>query len=123
MIVAIVLSAGESSRMGSPKALLPIKGKSFIEEIVSVLQATKVGKIILVLGYNANEIASKIRHLPVRVVVNEDYRKGQLSSLNVAIRSLEVEENVATIDGVLVHLVDHPYLSPALVDHMTDRFL
>jgi len=122
MIVAIVLSAGESSRMGSPKALLPIKGKSFIEEIVSVLQATKVGKIILVLGYNANEIASKIRHLPVRVVVNEDYRKGQLSSLNVAIRSLEVEENVATIDGVLVHLVDHPYLSPALVDHMIDRF-
>ena len=122
MIVAIVLSAGESSRMGSPKALLPIKGKSFIEEIVSVLQATKVGKIIVVLGYNANDIAPKIRHLPVRTVVNEDYSKGQLSSLNVAIRSLEAEKDAANIDGVLVHLVDHPYLRHALVDHMIDCF-
>ncbi|MFQ5902896.1 MAG: NTP transferase domain-containing protein [Candidatus Binatia bacterium] len=118
MIAAIVLSAGESRRMGSPKALLPIGERPFAERIVTVLKATKVGKIVVVLGHNAEEIASKIVHLPITVVINKDYAKGQLSSLVVAIRSLEAEE----VDGALVHLVDHPFLSPALVNHMIDRF-
>jgi len=55
-------------------------------------------------------------------VVNRDYAKGQLSSLIVAIRSLAAEKTTEKIDGVLVHLVDHPFISPALVDHMIDRF-
>ncbi|MBI2987703.1 MAG: nucleotidyltransferase family protein [Deltaproteobacteria bacterium] len=119
MIVAVVLSAGESSRMGSPKALLPISGVSFIEEIVHALKETKVGRIIVVLGHHAEEIQKKMAHLPVIFVVNEGYAKGQLSSLVAAIRSFGPHEKV---DGVLVHLVDHPFISPILVDQMIDRF-
>ena len=122
MIVAIVLSAGESSRMGNPKALLPIGGVSFIEEIVRALKGTKIDRIIVVLGHHAEEIRKRIAHLPVTFVVNRDYAKGQLSSLIVAIRSLAAEKTTEKVDGVLVHLVDHPFISPALVDHMIDRF-
>jgi len=46
MIVAVVLSAGESSRMGRPKALLPIDGQTFIERIVAALKQTTVGKVL-----------------------------------------------------------------------------
>ena len=122
MIAAVVLSAGESSRMGSPKALLPISGVPFIEEIVRALRGTKIDRIIVVLGHHAEEIQKRIAHLPVTFVVNRDYAKGQLSSLIVAIRSLAAEKTTEKIDGVLVHLVDHPFISPALVDHMIDRF-
>jgi len=122
MIAAVVLSAGESSRMGSPKALLPISGVPFIEEIVRALKGTKIDRIIVVLGHHAEEIRKRIAHLPVTFVVNRDYAKGQLSSLIVAIRSLEAEKDTEKVDGVLVHLVDHPFISPALVDHMIDRF-
>ena len=122
MIAAVVLSAGESSRMGSPKALLPISGVPFIEEIVRALKGTKIDRIIVVLGHHAEEIQKRIAHLPVTFVVNRDYAKGQLSSLIVAIRSLAAEKTTEKIDGVLVHLVDHPFISPALVDHMIDRF-
>jgi molybdenum cofactor cytidylyltransferase len=122
MIVAVVLSAGESSRMGSPKALLPISGVPFIEEIVRALKGTKIDRIIVVLGHHAEEIQKMIAHLPVTFVVNRDYAKGQLSSLIVAIRSLAAEKTTEKVDGVLVHLVDHPFISPALVDHMIDRF-
>ncbi|MEK7335210.1 MAG: nucleotidyltransferase family protein [Candidatus Binatota bacterium] len=122
MIVAVVLSAGESSRMGSPKALLPISGVPFIEEIVRALKGTKIDRIIVVLGHHAEEIRKRIARLPVTFVVNRDYAKGQLSSLIVAIRSLEAEKDTEKVDGVLVHLVDHPFISPALVDHMIDRF-
>ena len=122
MIVAVVLSAGESSRMGSPKALLPISGMPFIEEIVRALKGTKVDEILVVLGHHAAEIQERIAHLPITVVVNEDYKKGQLSSLVAALRSLQSRTDSAKIDGLLVHLVDHPFISPPLVDEMIDRF-
>ena len=120
MIAAIVLSAGESRRMGSPKALLPIKGKTFIEQIVSALKATKVSKITVVLGHNPEPIKSKLEPLSVSVVINPDYLKGQLSSLIAAIRSLQADP--VKVDGVLVHLVDHPLISRSVVNEMIDRF-
>ncbi|HEY7317329.1 MAG TPA: nucleotidyltransferase family protein [Candidatus Binatia bacterium] len=119
MIVAVVLSAGESSRMGRPKALLPIDGQTFIERIVAALKQTRVGKIIVILGHNASELQPKISHLPVEILINTDYKLGQLSSLQLAVRHLHLDHDC---DGMLVHLVDHPYLTPALVQEMIRRF-
>lgn len=121
MVVAVVLAAGESRRMGSPKALLPFAGATFLEHIVSSLVRTKVGKIIVVLGHRAEEIRSKVAHLPVTWVVNNDYAKGQLSSLVAAVRRL-AEDGDWEVDGMLVHLVDHPLISLELVDQMIARF-
>jgi molybdenum cofactor cytidylyltransferase len=119
MIAAVILSAGESSRMGRPKALLPIDGQTFIERIVGALTLAGLTRIMVVLGFNADELRRKIEHLPVEIVVNPDYKLGQLSSLQTAIRLLERDEHCA---GMLVHLVDHPYIDPALVRVMLQRF-
>jgi molybdenum cofactor cytidylyltransferase len=119
MIAAVILSAGESSRMGRPKALLPIDGQTFIEKIVGALNDAWIGRIIVVLGHNAEEMKRRIDFLPVEILVNPDYKLGQLSSLQVAVRHLE---NSADCDGLLVHLVDHPYVAPALVTAMIERF-
>ncbi len=122
MIVAVILSAGESSRMGRPKALLPIDGVRFVEKIVAALKSTDVGSIIVVLGHNAEEIRQKISDLPVTILINHDYKQGQLSSLQAAIRHLESSSKGSSVDGILVHLVDHPYISAGLVNLMIDRF-
>jgi molybdenum cofactor cytidylyltransferase len=122
MIVAVILSAGESSRMGRPKALLPIDGVRFVEKIVSALKSTDVGNIIVVLGHNAEEMRQKISDLPVTILINHDYKQGQLSSLQVAISHLESSSKGSPVDGILVHLVDHPYISTTLVDLMIKRF-
>jgi molybdenum cofactor cytidylyltransferase len=119
MLAAVVLSAGESSRMGRPKALLPIGGQTFIERIVAVLKQAGLEKIFVVLGHNAGSMAEKIAHLPVSVLVNPDYPKGQLSSLQVAVRHLRAHEDCR---GMLVHLVDHPYINAELVDLLIERF-
>ena len=119
MIVAVILSAGESSRMGRPKALLPIAGEMFIERIVGALKQTSVGKILVVLGHNADEMKQRVRHLPAEILVNPDYKLGQLSSLQAAIRHLE--KNPA-VEAMLVHLVDHPYVDAKLVETMIKRF-
>ena len=68
MIAAVVLSAGESSRMGRPKALLPIDGETFIERIVGALKQTAVGKVIIILGHNAGELKPRIEHLPAEKI-------------------------------------------------------
>lgn len=119
MIVAVVLSAGESSRMGEPKALLPIDGQTFIERIVTALKNSGLARIVVVLGFNAAEMRRKIEHLPVEIVVNPNYKQGQLSSLQAAVRHLESD---SSCDGMLVHLVDHPYIDPGLVRAMLQRF-
>ena len=122
MIVAVVLSAGESSRMGRPKALLPVDGVRFIEKIVATLKSTHVGEIIVVLGHNAEEMRQKINDLPVTIVVNPNYKQGQLSSLIAAINTIQSSKRSESVDGILVHLVDHPYINPDLVNSMIDRF-
>ena len=119
MIIAVVLSAGESSRMGRPKALLPIQGQKFIERIIRVIGQSRVGRTIVVLGHHAEQLRGQIEHLPVEVVINPDYRSGQLSSLQVAIRHIRDDDRC---DGMLVHLVDHPFIDVALVDALIESF-
>ena len=120
MITAVILAAGESSRMGRPKALLPFAGTTFIEAIVGALNQSRVGEIVVVLGHNAEEMKHRIEHLTVTIVVNREYKQGQLSSLHAAIRYLNASPRRS--EGMLVHLVDHPYLNPALVDRMIESF-
>ena len=119
MIVAVILSAGESSRMGRPKALLPIEGQKFIERIIGVLGQSRVGRTIVVLGHHAAQLRGQIEHLPVEVVINPDYHKGQLSSLQAAIRHIKNDDRC---DGMLVHLVDHPFIDAALVEALIQGF-
>jgi molybdenum cofactor cytidylyltransferase len=120
MIIGVVLSAGESSRMGRPKALLPIEGQKFIERIIRVLGLSRVGRTIVVLGHHADQLRGQVGHLPVEVVINPNYQSGQLSSLQTAIRHIERDDRC---DGMLVHLVDHPFIDVALVDALIETFL
>ena len=119
MIFGVVLSAGESSRMGRPKALLPIDGQTFIERIVGALKRGGIERIVVVLGFNADALRQQISHLPVEILVNADHKLGQLSSLQVAVRHLQAAPDC---DGVMLHLVDHPYIDPKLVRLMLQRF-
>jgi len=61
----------------------------------------------------------RLEHLPVEILVNPDYKLGQLSSLQVAVRRLEREPDC---DAMLVHLVDHPYVNTKLVQTMIKRY-
>src|ERR1051325_11743777 len=123
MIVAVVLAAGESSRMGRPKALLPVDGVRFIERIVTTLKSTRVSEVIVVLGHNPEEMRPKIDDLPITIVITPDYKQGQLSSLIAAVRHIEAAPDSGRFDGILVHLVDHPFIDGNLVDLMIEKFI
>ena len=117
MLAAVILSGGASRRMGSPKALVPYRGSTFLEHLVNVTVQPRIGARRIVLGAHAELIAKAI-HLPAgEIVINEEWEKGQLSSLQAALRSLP-----AATDGILLCLVDHPLISATLVRNLIDRF-
>jgi molybdenum cofactor cytidylyltransferase len=99
----IVLAAGESRRMGYPKPLLEIGGRSFIEHIVETMLAV-VPRLVIVIGAHRERVRATIpRDARITVVENPDYPRGQLSSLKVGLGALQSDSS-----GALVHLGDHP---------------
>jgi len=117
MLAAVILSGGASSRMGSPKALLPYQGRPFLEHLLEVTSHRNIGVRRVVLGAHAEPIAKAIDLKADEIVINEDWEKGQLSSIQAALRSLP-----AGTEGMLLCLIDHPLISSALVQDLIEQF-
>jgi molybdenum cofactor cytidylyltransferase len=117
MLAAVILSGGASQRMGSPKALLPYQGRPFLEHLLEVTVHPKIGARRVVLGLHAEPIASAVPLAADDIVINEEWEKGQLSSIQAAIRSLP-----AGTDGLILCLIDHPLISAALIDDLIEQF-
>lgn len=116
-IVAILLAAGEGRRMGAPKALLPMRGTSFLAWSAALLARPGVSSVVAVLGHEAARVAAECP-LPAgaRAVVNEGYRDGMLSSIWRGLDAAEAEG----AEAVLLHLVDHPLVAEDTVDRVIE---
>jgi len=117
MLAAVILSGGASSRMGSPKALLPYQGRPFLEHLLEVTAHRQIGVRRVVLGADAQPIGDAVQLKPDEVVINSEWKKGQLSSIQAALRSLP-----PGTDGILLCLIDHPLISSALVQDLIEQF-
>ncbi len=115
MISAIVLAAGESSRMGTPKALLPVGEETFLSAVCARLSEAGVAEVVAVLGADAEHVRS-FRRFAASVVVNRAYRDGQLSSLRCGLRAVAPGSR-----GAMVTLVDHPLVAAATYRTMREE--
>lgn len=105
MTSAIVLAAGASSRMGRPKALLPIGGRPAIEVICATLREAGAGDIVVVVGKYAGEIRGAADLRGVRVVENLLWETGRTSSVQAGLAAL-----APAASATLLALVDMPFV-------------
>ncbi len=104
--------------MGSPKALLPYRGATFLEHLLEITTHPRIGVCRVVTGASHAEIVRRVPLPPGVVVMNRQWQKGQLSSIRAAIVSLRAEET----EGMLVVLVDHPLVTAGVVSALIDAF-
>ncbi|TAM82558.1 MAG: nucleotidyltransferase family protein [Acidobacteria bacterium] len=114
----VILAAGESSRMGTDKALLMYRGRTFLENIICQLRDAGVQRVVVVLGHHADLIQQSIDLTSVEVVVNRDYRLGQTSSLQAGLRRL----SESRAESTLLCLVDHPSISVDTIQKLIQYF-
>ena len=117
MLAAVILSGGASSRMGSPKALLPYQGRPFLDHLLEATRHPKISVRRVVLGPHAEPIAKSVHLNADEIVINPDWEHGQLTSIHAALHSLP-----QGIEGMLLCLVDHPLISAALVNDLISAF-
>ena len=111
----LILAAGESKRMGSPKALLDFRGETFLDRLIGVFSQF-CAPVVVVVGHDAARIRTGVKN-SARVVFTEntDYQLGQFSSMQCGLRAIP-----ESIDGVLFTLVDHPAVRPSTVQALLD---
>ena len=115
MIAGIILAAGASSRMGTPKALLDYRGETFVGRLVRVLGAC-CQPVIVVLGYHADAIRPQVP-ATANVAINPDPSRGQLSSLQTGLAELPAEA-----DGFAFIPVDSPAVAEDTVAKLARAF-
>lgn len=123
MITALVLAAGAGERLGGPKALAEIEGRSFLARVLAPCSESLVDAVVVVGGCRADEVraacerdAARHAETPVTFVENERWTDGRTGSLQRG--WLEVDP----AHHVLVFPVDHPLVEVTTLDLLLGVF-
>ena len=103
-VSAILLSAGESSRMGRLKALLPWEGSTLIQYQINALRKAGASEVVVVGGYKSDQILSEIQDQPgVVAIANPNYYQGKTTSIKAGLENLSSRNST-----ILILAVDQP---------------
>jgi molybdenum cofactor cytidylyltransferase len=120
-VAAVVLAAGASTRLGSPKQLIEFRGEPLVGRASRAASEAGASPVIVVLGADAANIAKALSALSSAVTVtNERWRDGLASSLATGIR--EAQRLDAHCDGVLITTADQPLIDGLALRRLLDAF-
>lgn len=109
----IVLAAGLSSRMGNEnKLLLPFQGKTILETTLSNILLADIGKVIVVVGHDADIVKEVLKNYPLSIFENLAYEKGMTTSIQVGV-SAKTDSNymICLSDMVLIQPEEYQLLA------------
>ncbi|HTE02253.1 MAG TPA: nucleotidyltransferase family protein [Mucilaginibacter sp.] len=113
---AIILAAGQSSRLGTPKQLLKYQGKSLLQHTINVAKHSSVQSIIVVLGSDFELMVKEIDSPDISIVKNENWHTGLASSIYCGINALKDIDPVS--DAAILMVCDQPFISSELLDNL-----
>lgn len=110
-IAAAILAAGTSSRLGTPKQLLDLGGQPVLAHTLAAVRQSSVDIILVILGYQREQIEQRVDLSGTTVLDNQDYASGQSSSVRCA-----VEKVPNDVDALVFILGDQPLVEPKVID-------
>ncbi len=116
-VYAVVLAAGMSTRMGSPKQLLPFGDKTVLQRVLDALLEADLDGIVVVLGHGAEEVRESVEGRRVDFCMNRDYRKGMFSSILCGISAVS-----DSADAALIVLGDQPRINARVVRRVVGAY-
>ena len=111
-IGALVLAAGGSSRLGTPKQLLTFRGETLVRRAAKAALESVCDRVVVVVGNHAQQMRQEMSDLPVLVVENEDWQSGISSSIRAGL------EQISSQDGVVITLCDQPFVTAAVLNEL-----
>ncbi|MDP3064849.1 MAG: nucleotidyltransferase family protein, partial [Chloroflexota bacterium] len=100
-VAAVLLAAGQSTRMGQLKALLPWRGQTLLERQVASLLEAGIAQVVVVLGHEAERLKPLVDgKRGVRVVLNPRYREGKTTSIKTGVDALPSDVEHLVLVGV-----------------------
>lgn len=114
-IVAVVLVAGLSRRMGAYKPLLPFKNKSIISHLIEQVLQSDVDETIVITGHNSDLIAKELEKFDVKLVFNKDYKEGMHSSVMCAAQNMPDD-----VDAFMILLGDQPQIDSSVINNVIE---
>ena len=111
-VAGLLLAAGAGRRFGSPKALVPLNGRLFVESAAELLKTAGCDPVVVVLGAQADVVRAKASLDGVTVVDNPHWDTGMGSSLRTGLHA------IGTADAVVVLPVDTPGVTVAALHRL-----
>ena len=118
-IPILILAAGRSSRLGSPKQLLKLNGKTLLQKAIGT--ALEVSEFVgVILGANQEKILPTIEHFPIEFIFNENWSKGLSTSIRAGISFLQNHKKESK--AAIIMLCDQPYVDAFLLKKIIQNF-
>lgn len=112
-IAIVILAAGTSSRLGSPKQLLPFRGKNLLRHTVDEALETGCQSVFVVLGANSERLRKELLDKPVSILENTAWEEGLSSSIRYALKN--ITGTILRPDSIIFMVCDQPYISSSLL--------
>lgn len=114
----IILAAGTSTRLGSPKQLLVYSGATLLQHSVEVAQTADADPVVVILGANADLIKSEIKNTKANAVVNPEWKEGMASTIRFGLQTL-LKLN-PEVDAVVMMVADQPFVTAELLNNLME---
>lgn len=116
MVNIIILAAGESKRLGTPKQLVRFKGKSLIRHSIDVALNSNSDHVFVVLGAYGSLIKNDLKDLPYTPITNDNWMSGMGSSIKKGIS--ECITRFPATEAIILMTCDQPYINPQILDEL-----
>ncbi|MEZ5427150.1 MAG: nucleotidyltransferase family protein [Pyrinomonadaceae bacterium] len=117
----ILLAAGESRRMGSPKQILRFEGETLLRRAARAAVESDCRPVIVVLGAGAEILRNELERLPVEIAVNRDWPDGMGGSIRAGLeRLLEIDVEV---EAAIITVCDQPAVSAGVIGRLIEKYL